>query len=334
MADQLVLTVCLSPAIQKTLVVPAYHKDEVVRVEQAFTEAGGKGVFVSRVLRQLGVPVTHLTHYGKKSDVFQKLLSLEGFETSVVSASEDVRTCTTIVETEPERGSAKDPWVKSVTEIVEPSWPVSAEDSAELSRRYSSLLPDSSIVVLSGSMAPGYEPELYGEFCRQALANEALVILDIRGAELVEALKNEPHIVKINMAEFAQTFLPLKAGWIEQCEQERMELHKDLVVETLVDLTEDNRTVFILTRGPGSVWYAADGEFKEVALPNVPRHTIKNPTGSGDAFTAGVAAALHRRGADGSFFGGIPLNETQEALRFGIKCAIENAGQLLPGRIR
>ena len=67
------------------------------------------------------------------------------------------------------------------------------------------------------------------------------------------------------------------------------------------------------------MWYAAGGVFSECPVESVPP---VNTIGSGDAFTAGLAAALD----DGLPFAG--------AVTRGVYCGGLNAGLLKPGVIR
>ena len=47
-------TVTLNPALDKTAQVPSFTVDEVNRITQLRTDAGGKGINVSKVIRELG----------------------------------------------------------------------------------------------------------------------------------------------------------------------------------------------------------------------------------------------------------------------------------------
>lgn len=332
--DSLVLTICTSPTIQRTLVVDEFAKDDLVRARETWVEAGGKGVFVSRVLRQLGIPTKHLSHGGQNQSELSSLLDHEGFPYQLVHAGSRIRHCSTIVELDPEKSVHDHPVVRTVTEIIEPCGNADSKIQNQLFETIVGTLDDISVLVISGSMAPGYQPEFYSEVLKEALSRNIFTILDIRGQELLLAYEHQPHVVKINMAEFAKTFLPEKAGFIEHCEDAHNESHLELLTETLEDLTEDTRSSIILTRGPRSVWYGVDGKFGEFVLPAIPKSKILNPVGSGDAFAAGIAAFVHSHGQKDMLRDGFNDSTIREAIIVGSRCAQENARLLRPGRIR
>ena len=58
------LTICLNPVLQKTIVLPHLYEDEVNRSREYYFDAAGKGIFVSKVLMQLGEKAVHLTQAG------------------------------------------------------------------------------------------------------------------------------------------------------------------------------------------------------------------------------------------------------------------------------
>jgi len=332
--DRGILTICLSPTIQKTLVVDSYKKDMTVRASNVWTEAGGKGVFVSRILRQIGLGAHHLSHCGRLTPEFERYVAKEGFDYTLLPTPSGIRTCSTIIEIDPDKSQAATPYVKTVTEFIEPSEAVPEDAGEKLFSYFEQLVSDASIVVISGSIAPGYDPQLIADMCEIAAARNCELLLDVRGDELFASMVHEPHVIKININEFAQTFLPGKAGWIEQCEEDGLELHKLLIEETLIDLTEDSQTSFIISRGPHAVWWASEGIFREQHLPAIHRSKILNPTGSGDAFTAGIAAVMHKHRVASGLEIAPGHGYLSEALNFGIRCAQQNAMILRPGNIR
>jgi len=91
------------------------------------------------------------------------------------------------------------------------------------------------------------------------------------------------------------------------------------VVAKARELSLSYGSAVVLTRGARSVWTIQGEDFREYAFQAVPPC---NTTGSGDAFTAGLAAALDS-GAD------LPA-----AIEEGARCGRLNAELLRPGVIR
>ena len=52
----MIYTVTLNPALDKTVQIPSFRLGEVNRISAMRTDPGGKGINVSKVLRELGEP--------------------------------------------------------------------------------------------------------------------------------------------------------------------------------------------------------------------------------------------------------------------------------------
>jgi 1-phosphofructokinase/tagatose 6-phosphate kinase len=204
---------------------------------------------------------------------------------------------------------------KSVTELVEEGEQVEAHTGDRLIEAYNRLLPGISTVIISGSMAAGFSDSLLSEMVRKAKANAVKVILDIRGKDLLESLPWKPDIIKPNLYEFASTFAPELIAKNKISESPKL---KSRIQTICMDLISKYETQIILTRGAQAIWYIENNELLEYPIDHC---EPLNTTGSGDAFTAGLASALED---------GLSL---REALAEGSRCGKLNAGLLRPGVI-
>jgi len=148
---------------------------------------------------------------------------------------------------------------------------------------------------------------------RKARALGCRVILDVRGQDLLKSLTFEPDVVKPNLFEFISTFAP------ELLSEKNTDIVKKGVGEIWAELYRKHPCALVLTRGAEPLWYAEKGELAEYAFESVEG---LNTTGSGDAFSAGLAAALEE---------GASL---AEAVAEGAHCGARNAALLKPGVIR
>jgi 1-phosphofructokinase/tagatose 6-phosphate kinase len=169
-------------------------------------------------------------------------------------------------------------------------------------------------VVISGSKAAGFSDSILSEMVRKAKANAVKVILDIRGKDLVESLPWKPDVIKPNLYEFASTFAPDLVAEIS--ESPGLKSRIQTICKELISKYE---TQIILTRGAGAIWYMENDELLEYPVDHC---EPLNTTGSGDAFTAGLASALED---------GLSL---REAIAEGARCGRLNAVLLRPGVIR
>ena len=300
------LTVCLNPTIQKTLVLKETTYNEVNRVSESYLDASGKGINVTRILKQMGGKVRHLTHNSNSdSEGFLRMCNRDKLKVDVVKAPIQVRTCTTILTTN----------TKSVTEFVEKGELIPKETETKILNKFDKLLKGAHTLILSGSTAPGYSVGIYADMVRAAKMGNIVVILDIRGEFMLQTLEHKPDYIKINMSEFVQTFFPDKT--LKESDNPSKFLPE--IEKKANEIKEKQGTKFILTMGSrGVISYAGEKPIQTSAI----KFNIKNTIGCGDAFTAGFALQLHKDPSD-----------LQNAINIGQKCAAANAVLIRPGRI-
>lgn len=297
------LVVCLNPTIQKTYVFDRLLPGEVNRTGKHRVDIAGKGVCCARVLGQVGRRALHLSHLGGPTrDWFLAMCAAEGIDLRWVESGSEIRFCTTLVD----RAGGH------ATELVEEARPVSPETPEAILERFSALLPEAATVMLSGTTAGGYPPDIMGRLARLAAAAGKRLILDLKGAALEACLPYRPFLAKPNLEELLQT-RPLPGGLAAP----EAEL-RDLVARTGREYRERHGTILVVTRGarPTLFW---DGE----ALRECPVQAVEalNPIGSGDSFNVGLATALEE---------GASL---AEAVAEGSRLGALNAERLKPGSI-
>jgi len=297
------LSVCLNPTFQRTISLNRLDMGEVNRASDARLDIAGKGVNTTRVLSQLGAPVRHLTHLGPGKEILLDLCGRENLELIWAPTDSPIRTCITLLDDES----------RNTTEIVEPTEAVDESTVNTIRNLYEKELEIADWVILSGSKAPGYPPELFAEFCRMAVERGLKVIVDYRGEELLVSLKNKINMVKINLVEFVATFLPgTPVSEVDDSEA------VDLACRKLQELSADGCD-YVITRGGREVLYSRNGTIGFIQPPPV---TALNSIGSGDAFCAGLSYKL----ANGA--------SLEEAVQEGARCGAVNASLLKPGTIK
>ncbi len=297
------LAVCLNPVIQKTLVFDSLAIDHVNRARIARTDASGKGINVARVLSQRGAEVAHLTHAGGANrEWFLSLCAADGLDVRWVDSGSEARICTTVI----------DETAHTATELVEEASPIGPGTEERLLELFDATIPEFDVLVVSGTKATGYSDKAIPAMVQKAAARGALIVLDIKGKDLLACLPFRPTVVKPNLSEFLGTF-PAPAG---SGEGDALREH---VRATAAALKARFGTELVITRGSKPIWFNEGG--LAAAEPIVPAKAI-NPTGSGDSFTAGLAFAL----ANGAAL--------REAIADGARMGALNAENLKPGSIR
>lgn len=298
-----VLAVCLSPTFQRILVFNKFCENEVNRSKKTLELVSGKGINVSRVLNNLGRPCMNLIQLGGcRVEEFLEMCNRERISVKYLPVDAGIRTCTTIVNEERHTS----------TELVEEAFPVSEADSDKFLNLFRQELPFHSAVVVSGTKAAGFSPDMYPEIVRECGRLGKMTVLDIKGEELLSCLKEHPTIIKPNVNELFSTFFPAEtfpgAGNPEV---------EDIVEEIIRKIWELYKTKSVITRGKYSTLVFDGRDF--IKIENKMNHPVVNTIGCGDTLTA---AMLHR------FMNGASLEESVE---FGMDCAERKASNVGQG---
>ena len=306
------LTVCLNPTIQKTLRFSSIIPGAVNRTGVHRLDVSGKGINVTRVLTQLGKKALHLTQLGGvMRPLFLSLCEQDGLSVEWVESGSEIRFCYTVLNDADSK----------VTEFIETSDAVCAGTEQRLLEKFEFLLDDASLdlkcLVISGTKAAGFSDEVIPYMTRKAKERGLRIILDVKGKDLIESLQYEPDVVKPNLLEFVETFAPDLVINNDQITEN--DAARERIRSAILDTAQRHNCRIILTNGSRKTLAADRDKFFEAEFEAV---KAVNSTGCGDAFTAGLAAALE----DGASF--------YEAIGEGAKCGAKNAALIRPGVVR
>jgi len=259
----LITTVTLNAAVDKTYYVPAFAKGKVSRVERELSTAGGKGLNVARVLRQLGHADVAATGFigGYNGQYIATRTREAGIRPEFVEVEGESRVCLNVIDGQD--GSS--------TELLEPGPTIGEESLALFKERFVLLSRESAIVAISGSLPRGVPAGFYAELVGLAREAGAEALLDTSGEALALGSAALPSFVKPNEDEIA-ALLPgeqardLRAG--------------------LSALAARGLPCVVATLGGAGAVAAVDGRLYRVRVPEI---APVNTVGSGDAFVAGYA---------------------------------------------
>jgi 1-phosphofructokinase family hexose kinase len=296
---QMIITVTLNAAIDKSLSVPNFRLGRRHRTVEQRTMAGGKGVNIARALKTLGQPVIATGMAGGATGThIVEQLTQEAILNDFVRIREESRTNTSVL----------DPTSGEQTEINERG-PAVSEQEVELFRdKLLYLARGAAIVVLAGSLPRGVEPDLYATLVPELQRLGVTAVVDADGEPLRHAVRAEPDVVSPNVLEAEEL-----VGHEFSGEEERLR-----AVSEIVELGPREA---IVTMPDGCVAEVLiDGKRCLRRARIEPREPIAR-RGSGDAFLAGYLAARYE---------GRPPDQ---CLRFGVACGAESTGRLGAGLI-
>ena len=223
------------------------------------TSVGGKGLDVAVVLKALGAPVQAVSFVaGRNGETLAGLLKDRQIPVDWVWVPGETRVAHVIVETD----------LNHHSHITTPGYEISAPDCEAFKARLQKHAQHTEWAVISGSLPSGVLATLYREIMQLLHEMNVKVLIDCAGEPMPRRVQASPEIVKMNQAEFFQTFgtRPQSlAGWIKAVRQQ---------------MQQNSIQNFVLTCGEeGLLAFTPEAVYQAQA----PQQTEVNAAGSGDA---------------------------------------------------
>lgn len=262
-----------NPSMDRTQFVEGLALGEVNRAVRAEPMAGGKGIIVARAMRRLGTPAAMYGFVGGATGQYIRdecrLLGVTDRHTEVAG---DTRVNAIIV----------DARTGDATVVNEPG---PAVTPVEVERLFEELLPQiaqGDIVALSGSLPRGLDASFAMRLVRDARERGARVIIDTSGEPLEAAVTAAPWAVKCNLDEFRVLRPDAPAVVGDEGDRQRL-------IAQMNDLRGRGIEIVAVTLGADGAVVVSD---TGAVSAHPPRIEVRNATGSGDTFLAGLLHAL------------------------------------------
>ena len=263
----MIVTVTPNASMDRTYLVEEFGIDRINRPLETWVCAGGKGINVARVLKELGRDALATGFVGGQTgDLIVRWLSTDGIKQDFLRVEQESRLCVKVMD--PKNGTQ--------TEINEKGPEIAEADLEAMKAKVDSLLPQCDFLMLCGNCPPGVPAGFYADLVRLAKLRGVRSIVDTSGDALREAVKASPMMVKPNVAELSQL-----AG-AELCTLEEILRAAKSLKQFGIGITAVTmgRTGAIVTDGV-QVWQATPPEI-----------SFASAVGSGDAFLAAFADSL------------------------------------------
>lgn len=264
----MILTITLNPSVDIAYQLNQFRLDSVNRVEKVQKTAGGKGLNVSRVLKQIGEDVLATGFIGGElgNDVKNQLYQ-NHIKSSLVEISGETRNCIAILH----EGQQ--------TEILEQGPTIQEHEALNFIEHLRNLLSKVEVVVISGSLPKGLESDYYVKIVELCKKFGVAVVLDCSGEALKKVLesKEKPTVIKPNTEELSQLI-----G--SDVTDENQELQSVLSSQMFQGIEW-----IVVSLGAKGAFAKHKDKFYRVRIPKI---DVVNPVGSGDSTVAGIAASL------------------------------------------
>jgi 1-phosphofructokinase len=300
----MIYTVTLNPSIDYIMRLDQLSVGETNRITSTQYVAGGKGMNVSRMLKNLGADSYALGFLaGNTGRMYRKLAETYGVCTDFIELAEgETRINVKIKAAEETELNAKGP-------LVSPT------DEELLMNRLKALQPQD-ILVLAGSVPPGIQDGIYARILKKVSENGIRVVVDTTGKNLRAALLYHPFLVKPNIAELGEFFGVSVTG-----RKEALEYGKKL--------TELGAEHVIVSMGADGAVFA-DRAGHELSLAAV-QGKVVDSVGAGDSMVAGfLKGILEGKGVEHAFRLAVACGcASTFSCEFGTKNDVKNIYSLL-----
>jgi len=241
--------------------------DDLNRMKRDLKLPGGKGINVSRVLKQLGVQNKAMGFLGGFTGRYiEDWLHEESISSDFVFVSDDTR-----INIKLKHGEE--------TEINGVGPAILVPEADALLQKLAALNAED-VVILSGSVPPSLGADFYDKLISVCKQSGAEFVIDTTGAALQKALAYQPLLVKPNHHELAELF-----GVTIDTREEIITYGRKL-------LDAGAKHVLVSMAGEGALFITEQGVYHA----NAPKGKVKNSVGAGDSMIAGFVGTLSLTG--------------------------------------
>lgn len=275
----MIYTITFNPALDYIVRVQDFKLGQVNRTFYEEVYAGGKGINVSIVLKNLDVENVALGYIaGFTGEEIENKIKAFGCNTDFIKLNNGMSRINVKLKSNEE------------SEINGQGPSISDQDLKELYRKLE-LLREGDILVLAGSI-PATLPKNIYEIIMERLSGKGIrFIVDATGELLLNVLKYKPFLIKPNHHELAELF------------NATIENEDDIVIYAKKLREMGAQNVLISRAGDGAIFVT---EKDEIIKSDVPKGTLINSVGAGDSMVGGfIAGYLKNKSLEEAFKMGV-----------------------------
>lgn len=256
----MIFTLTMNPSFDRYLYVDELIPDDSIRVKSTHEYAAGKGIDVSRVIKEIGgTSIAICPLGGSNGERMEFILDNEKVLYATVRVKHETR-MNIIVQSN-----------KNQYRLNLPGKPLSENEYEMIIDMLKTILRTGDTLVASGSLPSGLHPSVYGDIVKIAKSKDVKIYVDTDGDNLREAAKEGPFGIKPNIHELSR--LIGKEVKVEEVEKAAADVAKKYGISN----------VLVTLGGAGSISWV-DGHLYKMKPIKV---KVKGGVGAGDSFLAG-----------------------------------------------
>lgn len=288
----MIYTVTFNPAIDYIAEVEDFKINEINRAVSERILAGGKGINVSVVLKNLGIESIALGFIGGFTGrEIQHKVEEFGIKTNFVYM--------------PDKFSRINVKLQSITEgvitketAINGEGPkISNEEVNEFMKKIENIEKED-FIVLAGSVSRNMKDDIYEKICSKVKEKGAKIVADATGKLLVNVLKHNPFLIKPNKEELEEIF------------EKDIQTNEEIVfyAKKLQQMGAEN--VLISMDKDGAILVTQN---RKILYSEAPKGKLVKSVGSGDSMVAGFLTGFMK------------YNDYEKALKMGIAAGSASA---------
>lgn len=286
----MIYTVTLNPAVDKTVTINDFMTGEVNRTDKIRTDAGGKGLNVSKCLASLGAKSTAAMFLGGNAGNL-----IRSFLYDTKSSAHDMITPLIVDVPGETRTNLKivDPQSGTTTDINEKGPVITTEAFDKLTDMIFSSAHEGDILVLSGSVPHGLSSDVYARLISKADSRKIKTFLDTSGESLVSGINAVPFLIKPNVQEL--TYVMGHSEDDANSAKRTLSMSDNDINKASVSsiiITECDRLLasgisrIVVSAGADGAFYFSEKKRLRGISPSVP---VQSTVGAGDSMIAALA---------------------------------------------
>ncbi len=263
----MIISVTLNPAVDKTVTVDELVVNGLNRLDNVITNAGGKGINVSKTLHHLGgTSIATGFSAGSNGSYIKNVLDEYGIHHDMVNVMGNTRVNLKVLDAQ-----------MNLTELNEIGPTISEDDVEGLKNKLESIVKKGDIVVFSGSAPKGVKTTIYCELSKFVKTKGARAIIDADKDLFVEGLAAVPTLIKPNKFELCQFF------------NEDESIEDSVIVEKAQEFLRQGIEFVVISMGSKGAYFLSNEGVYHVEGLKIKAHSS---VGAGDAMVAALSYAL------------------------------------------
>jgi 6-phosphofructokinase 2 len=259
----LIFTLTMNPSLDRYLYIDELIPDDSIRVKDTQEYAAGKGIDVSRVIKEIGgTSIAICPLGGSNGERMEFMLDNEKVLYAAVRVRHETR-MNIIVQSRTNQ-----------YRLNLPGKPLTESEYEMVIDMLKTVLREKDVLVASGSLPSGLQPAVYGDIVKIAKSKGVRIYVDTDGENLKEAVKAGPFGIKPNIHELSR--LVDREVKVEEVEKAAADVGEKYGISN----------VLVTLGGKGSVSWI-EGHLYRIKPIKV---KVKGGVGAGDSFLAGFVS--------------------------------------------